>query len=145
MTRTPLSLSGAYFVVLHFGVLHHYKTIVHVREVCYVLDGKQRSGECVIDNVSIGIMTAFNTLLQRYGIKPGEVVATLERTNESGEFAMHFCLPEKEHLTEPFDRLLTALGLPQDGTDLEGSGDALYTRLESALDRAPRRRTPPSR
>ncbi|HMQ16207.1 MAG TPA: hypothetical protein PKC49_09560 [Phycisphaerae bacterium] len=99
----------------------------------------------MIDNVSIGIMTVLNALLQRYGIKPGEVVATLERTKESGEFSLHFCLPEKEQLTEPFDRMLTALGLPKDGTDLEGSGDALYARLESALDRAPRARTPPGR
>ncbi|KAB2958400.1 MAG: hypothetical protein F9K13_13720 [Candidatus Methylomirabilis oxygeniifera] len=99
----------------------------------------------MIDNVSIGIMTVLNMLLQRYGIKPGEVVATLERTQEGGEYSLHFCLPEKEQLTEPFDRLMSALGLPKDSTDLEGPGDALYDRLESALDRAPRKRTPPGR
>jgi hypothetical protein len=99
----------------------------------------------VIDNVSIGIMTVLNTLMQRHGIKPSEVVATLERTDEAGNFRLHFCPPEKAHLGEQFDQLLTALDIPEDSSNLDGPGEALYSKLEIALERAPRRRLPPGR
>lgn len=93
----------------------------------------------MLDNFEVAVLAKVNELAGRHGIKPYEFVATfasLDREDGRLEYRLRFEAGDLD--SKPFDRLLTALGVPPGEGELTGSASAIYDALESAIAKSPR-------
>jgi len=92
----------------------------------------------MFDNVDIAVLTRFNDLAARYGLKPYDVVA--EFTSPAANlWALHFgSVPSNDlHKERQFAKMLRALGV-RDGLTLKGQDREIIDALDSAIDHAPK-------
>lgn len=98
----------------------------------------------VLTNSEIAILTKFNELTERFGLKPYEFVAECKpagNPNSPSETELAICVaPKSPDRQALLDKLMDAIGIPDDGA-LRGTDEEIYNALEAALQRAPRART----
>jgi hypothetical protein len=101
-----------------------------------------------IDNVEFAILTKLNTLSDRYGLRPYDLVATLHSNQEVCGYALRFEIPNETGGPERAKarKFLTALGVDDNtvlngGVGFLGGGPvAVIDAIDNALRRAPKRR-----
>ena len=95
----------------------------------------------VLTNSDIAILTKFNELTERFGLKPYEFIAecrTITKPPSPTQTELSICtVPEAPEKQALLDKLMAAIGIPDEGA-LRGTDEEIYNALESALQRAPR-------
>jgi hypothetical protein len=88
----------------------------------------------MLDNVKVAVFTKLNALAERYGLKPYDFVAT-QRDGPGSQIRLDFEVhPTGEALKEKqYDRMLRALGIPEDGHVLQGTDRHVIDALDNAL------------
>lgn len=93
----------------------------------------------MLDNLEVAVLSKVNELAGRHGIKPHEFVATFQsfdRGDGRHEYRLRYEAGDLD--SKPFDRMLTALGVPPGEGELTGPANAIYDALESAIAKSPR-------
>ncbi len=92
----------------------------------------------MLTNCDIAILNKANELAARYGFKPYDIVATIQRNSDQSTTILVYENPDswdagKEVL---FERMLVILGIGKHGI-LEGTPRDIFDALDAALARAP--------
>jgi hypothetical protein len=88
----------------------------------------------MLDNVILAIFTKLNDLAERHGLKPYDFVAT-QKDGPGSEIRLDFEVhPTGDALKEKqYDRMLRALGIPDDGHILQGTDRHIIDLLAGVL------------
>lgn len=95
-----------------------------------------------INNIDVALMGKVVELAERFGINPCSFIATV-RMSDKGSILCFETPPSAENDGPRFDAMLQAMGLnahSESSLTLELPDEALYERLQSAIDKAPKRR-----
>jgi|HubBroStandDraft_1064217.scaffolds.fasta_scaffold1133148_1 hypothetical protein len=93
-----------------------------------------------MDNIDIAILHRLNDLADRYGIKPYEFVASLERSRGSDGCAVTFAIPGETRAAQMqrVRQMYSSLGVDGNGT-LGGGEIVILDAIDHALQIAPKR------
>jgi hypothetical protein len=95
------------------------------------------------DNITTAIYTKLNELAARHGLKVYDFVATFRSGPGDKDALLFEDHPRDDTLKlKGYDKMVRALGIPNDSAALIGSAEQIIDALDSALQRAPR---PPAR
>lgn len=91
-----------------------------------------------MDNFSIAVLVALNTLAERHDLEPHDFVATM--ANDVRDVHLRFEAPPSDQgKRRRFDSMLLGLGISLDNPVLSGDEATVWTKLRVALRKAPRR------
>lgn len=93
-----------------------------------------------MDNNTVAILSKTNELLERYGISPCDVVVTLSDNGDKGSSLIFESPPLEAPSQQTFGRVLAALGMSKHQYRIDGDERDIYTKLQAAVDLAPRSR-----
>lgn len=93
-----------------------------------------------VDSGTVAILTKFNELAERYGIRHSDFVATVKDGEDRLALVADW-MPTHPHPDlneERFDRMLRTAGFPENSTVLTGLHYEIIEALDRALQRAPK-------
>lgn len=94
----------------------------------------------MLNNADIALLSKLNDLLERHGVNPCDIVATL-KTNDRGQTVLSIeSPPDNSKSLKSVCQVMNDIGMSPDCNQLVDSDSAIFAKLQSAIRLAPTHR-----